>query len=202
MIALQKGSRIVATASALAALAAAVAVIAFFSFFVFGGPLSRLSRVAVREGRLPVTITVFGRSVDTVSARVSFYRTNGELAGMVERSWAGWELRVDSILVSTGSGWLVFPFRVYTDETAANRGVDLIRQYDRGGIPVLYDSPTLDARERSALSRVFALVKTERWMPSFLGKLLRRTVTIRSFESGLEYHLSVSKDGTLSLSAN
>ena len=113
------GSRVVATAAALSAVLAALALAAFLSLVVFGGTLSALSRVAVREGRLPVTVTVFGRSVDTVSARVSFYRPNGELAGMVERSWAGWELRVDSILVSTGSGWLVFPFRVYTDETAA-----------------------------------------------------------------------------------
>ncbi len=196
------GRALVMAASILAVLAAAFAVVIFLSFAVFGGPTTRLSRVAVREGRLPVTVTVFGRSVDTVSARVSFYLPNGELAGMVERSWAGWEIRVDSILVSTGSGWLVFPFRAYTDETAANRGVDLIRHYDRDGIPVLYDAPTLDGNERTALSRLFALVKTERWMPPFLGTLLRRTVTIRSFESGLEYHLYVSKDGALSLTAN
>ncbi len=197
-----KVPRLIAASAILASLVAVASLVAFLSFVVFGGPMARLSRVSVREGRLPVTVTVFGRSVDTVSARVSLYRPNGELVGMVERSWPGWELRVDSVLVSTGSGWLVFPFRVYTDETAANRGVDLMRHYDRDGRPALYDSPTLSGREKTALSRLFALVKTERWMPPFLGTLHRRTVTIRSFESGLEYHLTVSKDGALSLSAN
>lgn len=198
----RKGSRVMKLAVALSGLLAVTLLAAFVAFALTGGPASGLSRLAVRSAALPITVTVFGRGADTVSARIVFHDPSGEIVGIVERSWSGWELKIDSILVASRGGWLVFPFRAYTDETTANRGVDLIKRYERDGIPAYYDAPFITERERTALSRLFFLVKTERWVPRFLGSLHRNTLSLRSFEPGVEYSLFVTADGRLILSAN
>lgn len=171
-------------------------------FLVGGGPGEKLHHLAISDSRVPVTLTIFGRSADTISARLSFFTADGSQAGILERSWQGWELKIDCVVVRSGEGWLVFPFMLYTDETRAGKGIDLVRYYNRNSFPLLYDSSMLDAQSVKALRRVFSLVLSERWMPGFLGSLHHETVSIRSFEAGAEYSLFVSKDGSLRLRVN
>lgn len=185
--------------STIAVVSLASIVVAFFFFLWVSKLDSRLSRLALADARVPVTVTVFGRGTDTVSARVAFYAPGSELLGTVERSWAGWELGVDCVLVRVAGGWIVFPFSVHTDESGDRRGVTLFRQYDRAGFPAIYNSPQLSASERSSLRGLFFLVKTEGWLPGVFGRLRHERVTIRSFEAGREYSLFVSKEGRLSL---
>ncbi len=201
--------RYAARIAAVCAVLVSVAAVSVFLLFVvwsanMGGGLSRL---AVSDNRLPVSVTVFGRSTDslgndTLSARIDFFTAEGDLAGTVERSWSGWELKLDCVMIGTGSGWLVFPFLAYTDVTPRGGGVDLLRQYNRNGFPVLYESANLTKEERSSIRTLFALVLTERWMPQFLGTLRHETVSIRSFESGTVYSLFATKEGRLQLRAN
>jgi len=199
---LRGGARWIAVAGIVAGVLAVLSIAVFAGFALEGGPEKRLSRIAVSDGFLPVSLTVFGRGSDTISARISFYAPGGDPVGMAERSWSGWELYLDCVLVSAGSGWIAFPFLAYTDETIPGKGVDLLKYYDRGGIPLIHDASGLDERERAALRRLFWLVKTERWIPVWLGSLHHRRVSIRSYEAGVEYRLHVGKNGDLRLVAD
>jgi hypothetical protein len=184
----------------------ALAIAAFLAFAVWSTSAgSSLSRVYLSDSELPVTLTVFGRSSggdagssSTISARLAFFSPDGDLSGSLERSWSGWELKVDCVTIGTTGGWLVFPCLVTTDETAGS-GVDLFRYYNRSGFPAIYDSPRLTQKERSALRRLFWLVRVERWLPRFPGTLGHQTVVIRTFEAGTGYSLLVSRDGKLGL---
>lgn len=181
----------------------ALALAYFGSFIARSNSSEAFSpRVTSRDARLPVTLTVFGRGSDTISARLSFFTPEGEIAGTIERSWAGWELKLDCVMIGSPSGWLVFPFRLSTDMTAKGGGVSLLRYYTHSRFPSIYDSPLLSADEREALTQLFSIVRTERWMPPFLGSLHHEVVTIRSFQANTEYFLYVSGDGTLSLREN
>ena len=186
---------------AVAVFAAAVAVFAtarFVSFYLWSERMGgELNRLALSDARLPVTVTVYGRSVDTVSARAEFQTVDGDLAGTLERSWSGWEIKMDCIEIKTGDGWIVFPFLMYTDATPPGSGIDLIRYYNRAGFPAIYDSPRLSPLERKALRRLFSVARTELWMPSAFGSLAHRTVGLKSVEPGTEYALYAGKDGTL-----
>ncbi|ULQ59791.1 hypothetical protein K7I13_00020 [Brucepastera parasyntrophica] len=156
-------------------------------------------RLMIQEGRLPVTVTMYGRSVDTLSGRIAFYTADERLIGTIERSWTGWELKIDCILVGSKNGWLVFPYQISTDETSRGKGIDAIPQYSRKGLPALYESENLTDAERKNLKRLFRIVKTEQWLPDFFGSLYHQAVSIRSFEPGAEYYLYISNDGKLSL---
>jgi hypothetical protein len=186
-----------------------LSVATFLAFAVWSTSAgSALSRVFLSDSELPVTLTVFGRSNDgdagsssTISARLAFFSPDGDLSGSLERSWSGWELKVDCVMIGTSGGWLAFPCLVTTDETSGS-GVDLFRYYDKSGFPAIYDSPRLTQKERSALRRLFWLVRVERWLPMFPGTLGHETVVIRSFEAGTEYSLRVARDGKIQLKSN
>jgi len=160
---------------------------------------SGAANFAVSESWLPVTMTVFGRGADTVSARVSFHSPTGELLGAVERSWPGQELYLDCVVLRAGSGWLVFPFLVYTDHGAVegHRGQSLFRLYDRDGHPGLYDVTDLSGHQMRSLSALFRVARTEEWMPRFLGSLRRETVRVPEYEMGREFDLFVHASGQL-----
>ncbi|HNY21045.1 MAG TPA: hypothetical protein PKO22_02735 [Treponemataceae bacterium] len=180
---------------------AAILVVCFILFAVWTMSMGKsLSRVSFSGQNAPVTLTVFGRGTDTLSAQLRIGTADGDVAAIIERSWEGWELNLDCVMVATGSGWLAFPYRLYTDETDPGSGVDLIHYYDLGGMPALYESTRLSAGERASLRRLFALVKTERWIPRFLGRLPHEVVRVRSYEPNAEYSLRVSRKGKLSFS--
>ena len=193
-----------------------VFVVFFIMLFLWSDGISAsLSRIALSENRLPATLTVFGRSsysqrvgslgegdMNTLSARIDFFTAEGAVAGTVERSWSGWELKLDCIIIGTGKGWIVFPFMAYTDETKRGGGVNLFRYYTKNGFPVLYESSALLPEERSNLKRLFSIIRTEQWMPGVLGSFHHETVSIRSFEAGIPYSLYVTKEGKLQLRSN
>ncbi len=184
-------------------LCVALVVWFFFSWLSWvGNAAVELQRLGLKNASIPMSLTVFGRSVDTISARLGFYTLEGERLSSIERSWLGWELKIDSIVVRAGEGWLVFPFLVYTDESSRGKGLNLFRFYDQQKFPALYQSASLTAGETLVLQRLFRLVKTESWMPFFLGSLRHETVVIRSFEPNVEYSLHVDADGSLRLKQN
>ncbi len=149
---------------------------------------------------VPVTVTVFGRSADTISARIAFYRPDGTLISSVERSWQGWELAIDCVVVATPARYLVFPFSVLTEKSISRRGNgSLVRQYADDRVPSIYDDPALSSTERATIERVFAIVRTERWIPAVFGTLRHARLSIRDFEPNVEYSLRVSSGGKLSL---
>ena len=192
------GKRMIVAAVAVATLVSAIAVMYYLSFASWQGRIGEeLARFALSGARVPVTVNVFGRGTDTVSARVSFSTADGDLVGTLERSWLGWEIKIDCVLVKAGSGWIVFPFLAYTDQTIPGAGVDLLRHYERSGFPAIYESSRIFPAERKAMRRLFALVKTEQWVPTALGSLSHRVVTLRTFKAGADYSLWVDADGTL-----
>lgn len=171
----------------------------FFSALLTSGRgLASLGRASVNDGDVPVGIAVFGRSTDTISARLSFRTADGAPVSTLERSWDGWELRMDCVLVGSNAGWLVFPYSMSTDRTDGGRGVNLLRYYDRSGFPAIYESSRLSSAERLALKRVFSVVRLERWLPRFFGNVHHETAVIRAFDPNAEYLLHVAKDGSLS----
>lgn len=189
-----------------ALIALVVCVFAAYRFVSFlsaaYGPDTPLSAISIPAGELPVGLTIYGRGSDTLSMRLRFLNPSGSVLGSMERSWTGWELTLDAIVVGTGTGWLVFPFRVYTDAPRSGRGMDLTRYYDQNGFPALWDSEAMTEREQRALRSIFGIVRTERWIPRFLGSLHHERILVRNFEPGVEYSLAVMRDGSLELLKN
>jgi hypothetical protein len=192
----RRGRRAVVAAAAIVSLVPLSFALTLFANSLFiarqsgGGASGR-----ARPSDVPLAITVFGRSDDTISARVGFSNADGLPVSTLERSWAGWELTFDFIVVRSGDGWLAFPYGVATDATGPGGGVDLVKYYDDGGFPAIFESSSIDDAARKALRRMFSIIKTERWVPRFLGSLHHERLTVRSFEAGIPYAVRVSSGG-------
>jgi hypothetical protein len=173
-----------------------VAAATWYLYFVASRNV--LAPMAPGDEMLPVSVTVYGRGTDTISARLAFYSADWSILNTLERSWSGWEISLESCIVQTGTGWIVLPLVIRTDETREGQGVEITRYYDREGIPAIYESARITPRERSALRRLFSLARNR--FPAGLahGRLGYRTTTLREFESGVEYFLYVDAAGNVS----
>lgn len=175
----------------------AFAVLALFYFVYLVSPLHTLSGLALNDETIPVSITVYGRGNDTISARLVFYAADGTVLNTVERSWPGWEISLDVLTIKSGSGWIIFPLTVRTDETRDGQGVTVLRYYSRSGFPALYESGRIAVREQNALRRLFSFGKHD-FAILFSRKFQHRVATLREFETGTEYFLFVDSMGNLS----
>lgn len=153
---------------------------------------------------LPVSVTIFGRSSDTISGRVAFFLPDGKPAGAVERSWQGWYLTLECLVLTFRPGEkkcpLVFPSLFRPDGSGEKSAFRLFDSYDSEGFPLIYRLPGLSAEEDRALRTAFALAKAERIFPGLFSCFSRQQLKIRSFSPGTEYNLAVESGGTVFLS--
>lgn len=173
-----------------------VVLTAWYSYVISSRKV--LSHMAPANMILPVSVTVYGRGSDTISARLAFYSADWTMLNTLERSWPGWEISIDSFIIESGEGWFVFPLVIRTDETRQGQGVEISRHYDRSGFPAIYESARITDRERTALSRLFSIAKSGFPVAIAPGRFGRRTTTLRQFDSGVEYFLHVDDSGNLS----
>ncbi len=174
--------------------------------------------------RLPVYITVFGRSSDTISARLTFSTPDGNPVGTIERSWSGWALNLDCIVLTLptnplsffdflkwigkndvsdefrdSASMLVFPVLLYSDDSGSRSALNLLPYYDLEGFPLIYLLHEISRKERDSLADIFGLVKMERLFPGLLKAFSVQRLKIRSFEPGVEYSLFLDADGYISI---
>ncbi len=161
-------------------------------------PVRVLSRFALRDEILPISITVYGRGSDTISARLALYTADWTVLNTVERSWPGWEISIEALVIQSGTGNIVFPLTVRTDETRAGQGIPITRYYDRSDFPALYERIGISSRERSALRRLFFLARHGLWVSTRTGRFRQGRAVLREFQTGTEYFLFVDRSGRLS----
>lgn len=173
----------------------------FTAFFYYDTTISQIkaafSAYPSAPMSVPFTITPYGRSSTTVSARLSWFTPKGTLVRTYERSWQGWQLKVECILFSVKEGAFVFPYRIFTDKYSGGTGTNLFSQYSIDEFPVLYDLPTLTENERNELKKLFTFIRTAPHLICFLGDVRIVSVPLRNFEQGKSYRLILSSNGSL-----
>ena len=163
---------------------------------------------------LPLRFTVLSRSDTSISGRFHFYNALGREISSFERSWNGSELYIESLGISLGKRFFVFPSRVFTDSATAKKGTSLFPYYDQDGFPAVFDSPSLSPQTRQALATLFSRLKlsdaffvgnpTARGVSvkdspffSFLGRIQREVQRFRDLEIGVAYSFRAYADGTI-----
>lgn len=173
----------------------------FFLFFIYAEYRIKkvdFSRFVAKTQRTSTTVTLYGRSNETISARFGFYTLDGDLVYAMERSWQGWELILDYKLIKTSSGFLVFPYTIYTDVNKNSKGLKIVSNYERHKVPYNYYFSDITKKEEKDLKFLFFLTKFDSLFP-ILKSISTKSFYIRSFDAGTMYSLVVYKDGSLSL---
>ncbi len=147
-------------------------------------------------------VKTFGRSADAVSAVISFYTPTGELVKSYERSWQGWELKFECIVLKLGENYWVFPHRVFSDKTRYGTGVWLFNLYSVNNYPAVYDYSFFTKDERAALETLFRLAKFSPYLFKFFSGAKAMTINLREFKPDKEYGLCIDPHKGLYLKKN
>ncbi|MDR1748596.1 MAG: hypothetical protein LBR47_06000 [Spirochaetaceae bacterium] len=143
--------------------------------------------------------TVYGTSDSTISARFWFYDRDGKEAGIIERSWNGWELFLEFIVAEFGDVHIVFPYKIYTNEISHRYGTDCLPRYDREDMPGIYDSSALDEQQRDAFRVLFRHVKTVLEFNLSPPQIKMNTIHLRNPQVGRIYAVYVDASGTVTV---
>lgn len=144
-------------------------------------------------------IKTLGQNPETISAEISFYTPNGNLAGRYERAWNGWELNIECFSLKLKNGNLVFPYRIFSDKSKRGTGIKLMPYYSTNNFPEIYEYPFLTNEEREAIKTLFKSAKFSPYMFLTFSSLKKKTIRLRNFEHDAEYNLISSKTGTIIL---
>ncbi len=147
-------------------------------------------------------IKTLGRNTESVSAKISFYSPKGELINSYERSWQGWELEFECIVLEMSSNLLVFPHRVFSDETKYGTGVWLFDYYSKDSFPAIYDYRLFSEEEHSAVKRLFQMVKFSPYIFKLFSGARAVTINLRDFKPDQEYLLSIDSKKRIYLKKN
>jgi hypothetical protein len=119
---------------------------------------------------VPIRFMILSRDGGAIKARIKLYDLAGSEVAVIEKSWPGAELYVDTLLVplggdragsGRGESWLAFPYRIFTDRVSASAGTLLFDAYDGGGFPEVFRGIAWTDREAAALRSVFAAARKE-----------------------------------------
>ncbi len=147
-------------------------------------------------------IKTFGRNTESVSALVSFYNPRGELIRSYERSWQGWELDLECIVLESGSNILVFPHRIFTDATKYGTGILLFDYYSQNSFPAIYDYQLFSPAERFAVYKLFKMAKFSPYLFKLFSGAKAKTINLREFKPDQEYVLFVNSKKNIYLKKN
>jgi hypothetical protein len=208
------GRRLIKIWSLLAFLVAITVSSLIFVYRQYGLRTLKSGDVELPSLTLPLRFTVLSRSDTSISGRFHFYNALGREISSFERSWNGSELYIESLGISLGKRFFVFPSRVFTDSATAKKGTSLFPYYDQDGFPAVFDSPSLSPQTRQALATLFSRVMlsdslfgrnpTVRAAPmknspffSLFGRIQREVQRSRDLEIGVAYSFRAYADGTI-----
>ncbi|MEL3912271.1 hypothetical protein [Treponema pedis] len=147
-------------------------------------------------------VKALGQNTENVSAAVSFYLPDGKPLGTYERSWHGWELKLECIVLQLKKGALVFPYRIFSDESKYGTGIKLFSYYLKNGYPAIYDYSFFSDEEKDAVKTLFSFAAFSPNLFLTFSSAKKQTVSLRRFNPDTEYILTVSSSGSLLLKTN
>lgn len=167
--------------------------------FQFASSAAAAKRIAQTEEAalfVPVRFTVYGKGIDTVSARVALFDAHNHEIAVIERSWNGVELYLDFVSAEFAGFAALFPLRLYTD-TTAGAGVELKRYYYDGDVCRIFCSAGDEAKTQKDFERLFHFAHSAYKLPFFAPYAKKYTVRLTAFDSAKECSVYTSLKGTL-----
>ncbi len=147
-------------------------------------------------------IRTLGQNPESVSANISFFTPSNYLISSYERSWQGWELKIECIVLPLKKGVLVFPHRIYSNRTKFGTGVILFQYYNKKGFPAIYDYGFLSSEEKKAIKTLFKLVKFSPSLFKAFSSAKAQTIDLREFKRDKEFLLFTNSEKQIYLKNN
>lgn len=170
--------------------------------YKLGSIKQKLSKTNLSIYSTGTMIKTFGQNTETVSAVISFFTPRGELINSYERAWQGWELNLECIVFTFESGSIVFPYRLFSNESKYGTGVKLFDYYNLKGYPAIYDYSFFSKEERELIKGLYEYAVFSPYLLKVFSYARIKTVSLRNFKPDTEYLLYAGSDGEIKFIKN
>ncbi|UTC68093.1 MULTISPECIES: hypothetical protein [unclassified Treponema] len=181
--------------------------VSFLFFLIFGAAdfyadkLNSIEKQISESGftvyNTGTVIKTFGQNTETVSAVISFFTPKGELINSYERAWHGQELNLECIVFTFKTGPIVFPYRIFSDESKQGTGLNLFNYYNRGGFPAIYDYTFFSKEEKALIKELYGYTVFSPYLLKLFSSAKIKTVILRNFKPDTEYLLYAESNGEI-----
>ena len=165
--------------------------------YKLGSIKQKLSKTNLSIYNTGTVIKTFGQNTETVSAVISFFTPRGDLINSYERAWQGWELNIECIVFTFESGSIVFPYRLFSNESKYGTGVKLFDYYNLKGYPAIYDYSFFSKEERELIKGLYEYAVFSPYLLKVFSYARIKTVNLRNFKPDTEYLLYAGSDGEI-----
>ena len=173
-----------------------------FYNYKLGSIKQKLSKTNLSIYNTGTVIKTFGQNTETVSAVISFFTPRGDLINSYERAWQGWELNLECIVFTFESGSIVFPYRLFSNESKYGTGVKLFDYYNLKGYPAIYDYSFFSKEERELIKNLYKYAVFSPYLLKVFSYARIKTVNLRNFKPDTEYLLYAGFDGEIKFIKN
>ena len=165
--------------------------------YKLGSIKKKLSKTNLSIYSTGTMIKTFGQNTETVSAVISFFTPRGELINSYERAWQGWELNLECIVFTFESGSIVFPYRLFSNESKYGTGVKLFDYYNLKDYPAIYDYSFFSKEERELIKSLYEYAVFSPYLLKVFSYARIKTVSLHNFKPDTEYLLYAGSDGEI-----
>ena len=165
--------------------------------YKLGSIKQKLSKTNLSIYSTGTMIKTFGQNTETVSAVISFFTPSGNLINSYERAWHGWELNLECIVFTFESGSILFPYRLFSNESKYGTGVKLFDYYNLNDYPAIYDYSFFSKEERELIKGLYEYAVFSPYLLKVFSYARIKTVSLRNFKPDTEYLLYVGSDGEI-----
>ena len=165
--------------------------------YKLGSIKQKLSKTNLSIYSTGTMIKTLGQNTETVSAVISFFTPSGNLINSYERAWHGWELNLECIVFTFESGSIVFPYRLFSNESKYGTGVKLFDYYNLNDYPAIYDYSFFSKEERELIKGLYEYAVFSPYLLKVFSYARIKTVNLRNFKPDTEYLLYAGSDGEI-----
>jgi len=145
----------------------------------------------LKSETVPIRFKIVERTRDSIFVKVKFYDTEGKELSSNDLTFAGEELSFDFIIIPINDRFLAFPYKVFTNKTAPEKGELLLNFYDKHNFPQIFYYKDLDKIIRKSLIDIFVQIKMQNFdlISGQFGNLVHDIKQFNAFETNKVYKI-------------
>lgn len=148
---------------------------------------------------VPLKFMVIARDSNSLTVRFRLYNLAGHELGLVETSLPGRQLFFDFLAAPRQNVWLIFPYRIFTEQMAPEQGTLLDAIVAPAGLPLNYSGGAFESEVLIELGDLYrALVRGEAVSGAF-GNAVHDVAELSSFSMNVVYKIVARKKGGIEI---
>jgi hypothetical protein len=155
----------------------------------------------LKETQTPIRFKILEKTPDSIRLAARFYNSDNNEINKLETTVAGQELSFDFYVVPIKDRYLAFPYKIFSNQIAAAKGIELYNLYDKEGFPEVFGSKQIDPDLSQGLKTMFRQVRTGQLdsLQNYFGNMVHDIKEFKSFVPQTVYSIVTHTKGGIEI---